>query len=43
MNKRFWLSIKHKSKCLFSRRNGYKGKLIFGYSICLHLFRKTII
>jgi hypothetical protein len=36
--RKFWLSIKHKDKCLFSRRNGFKGKIIFNYSVCLRLF-----
>lgn len=40
---KFWLSIKKKNNCLFSRRNGYEGKLIFGYSICLRIFNKTIL
>lgn len=39
----FWLSIKRTKNCLFSRRNGYKGKRIFGLSICLRLFGKTIL
>lgn len=41
--KPFWLSIKHKNKCLFSRRNGYVGKIILGYSIRLRLFGRDII
>lgn len=40
---KFWLSIKKKENCLFSRRNGHEGKLIFGYSVCLKLFNKTIL
>jgi len=40
---RNWLSIKRKDKCLFSRRNGIVGKIIFGYSIRLRLFGKDII
>ena len=39
----FWLSIKKAKDCLFSRRNGYSGKIIFGYSIRLRLFNKNII
>lgn len=39
----FWLSIKKAEDCLFSRRNGYVGKIIFGYSIRLRLFGKDII
>jgi hypothetical protein len=41
--KSFWLSIKKASECLFSRRNGYEGKIVFGYSIRLRLFGKNII
>lgn len=41
--KLFWLSIKPISKCLFSRRNGYTGKHILKYSICLRLFGKDIL
>ncbi len=41
--KTFWLSIRKKEKCLFSRRNGYFGKLIFGYSVCLRLFGIDIL
>lgn len=28
-----YFSINKKEKCLFSRRLGYRGKIIFGYSI----------
>lgn len=38
-----WLSIKKANKCLFSRRNGIKGKLIFGYSVMLRIFGIDII
>jgi len=38
----FWLSIKKAEKCLFSRRNGFVGKIILGYSICLRLFNYNI-
>ena len=38
-----WLSIKKAKDCLFSRRLGYQGKIIFGYSIRLRLFKKEII
>ena len=37
-NKPFWVSIRKKDSCLFSRRNGYRGKLILGYSVCIRLF-----
>lgn len=39
----FWLSIKPAKDCLFSRRHGYQGKIIFGYSIRLILFDINII
>lgn len=42
-NKRFWLSIKLARNCLFSRRNGYKGKILFGYSVRLRLFGRNLI
>lgn len=38
INKQFWISIKKAENCLFSRRNGYKGKVILGYSLCIRLF-----
>ncbi len=41
--KRFRLSIKKAKNCIFSRRNGYLGKIVFGYSIILRLFGKDII
>jgi hypothetical protein len=41
--KKFWLSVKKKEKCLFSRRHGYIGKIIFGYSVRLRLFGRGII
>jgi len=31
-NKHFFFSIKKAKDCLFSRRNGYQGILLFGYS-----------
>jgi len=40
---KFWLSIRRANKCLFSRRNGYIGKLILGYSVCLRLFNRDIL
>jgi len=39
----FYISIKRKSKCLEIRKQGYIGKLIFGYSIILKLFGKIIL
>jgi hypothetical protein len=39
MNRKyFFFSIKKKDKCLFSRRNGYVGKIIHGYSVCIRIF-----
>ena len=38
-----WLSVKKKDKCFYSRRNGYVGKIIFGYSVRLRLFGIEII
>lgn len=32
-NKLFFFSIRKTKDCLFSRRNGYQGVLLFGYSI----------
>lgn len=29
----FYFSIKKADDCLFSRRNGHQGKIIFGYSV----------
>jgi hypothetical protein len=40
---KFWFSIAKASKCLFSRRLGYSGKRIFGYSIRLRILSKEII
>lgn len=31
-----FLSIKKAKDCIFSRRNGYRGKIIFGYSILFY-------
>ena len=41
--KPFWISVKKAKDCLFSRRLGYQGKIIFGYSIRLRLFGADII
>ena len=32
-NRYFFFSVKKLEKCLFSRRNGYQGIRLFGYSI----------
>ena len=32
-NKIFYFSVKKAKDCLFSRRNGYRGILLFGYSL----------
>lgn len=39
----FFISIKRKSKCLDIRKQGYIGRLVFGYSIMLKLFGKIIL
>jgi hypothetical protein len=36
-NKLFYFSVKKAKDCLFSRRNGYQGILLFGYSIFLSI------
>jgi hypothetical protein len=41
VEKKFWISIRRAKNCLFSRRNGYKGKLIFGWSVCIRLFGRN--
>lgn len=41
--RRFWVSIKKAKSCLFSRRYGYRGKIIHGYSVCLRLFNIDIL
>jgi hypothetical protein len=39
--KKIWLSIRKRESCLFSRRSGLTGNLLFGYSICFRLFWLT--
>lgn len=39
----FWLSIRKSKDCLFSRRSGHIGKIVFGYSICLRMFNRDIL
>ena len=39
-NKLFFFSIRKAKDCLFSRRNGYQGVLLFGYSIFFKIKRK---
>jgi hypothetical protein len=41
--KSLWFSVVKIEDCLFSRRNGYTGKHILGYSVCLRIFKKTLI
>lgn len=41
--KPFWISIVPIRHCTFSRRNGIKGRVIFGHSVCLRLFGYEII
>ena len=40
-DKKFWISIRRAKDCLFSRRNGYVGKVIFGWSVCIRLFGRN--
>ncbi len=42
-NRRNFLSIRRAKNCLYSRRNGIKGLLIFGLSICLRIGGRDII
>ncbi len=42
-NKRFWISILWAEDCLFTRRLGVKGKIIFGYSVRVRMFGKDIV
>ena len=39
----FWVSVKRAEDCLFSRRNGYRGKIILGYSVCIRLFGYNLV
>ena len=39
-NRYFFFSIKKGKDCLFSRRNGYQGILLFGYSFYFRIKRK---
>lgn len=41
--KRFCFSIKKCKNCLFSRRTGKVGTLLFGYSILINFFGKNIL
>jgi hypothetical protein len=41
--KRFWISVRKAENCLFSRRLGYQGKIIRGYSVCVRLFNIDIL
>jgi len=41
--KRFWISVLWAEDCLFGRRLGIEGKIIFGYSIRLRMFGKDIV
>ena len=43
IQKPYWVSIKRAKNCLFSRRYGHKGKLFFGWSICVRLFGYDIL
>jgi hypothetical protein len=41
--KRFWISVRRAKDCIFSRRNGYYGVRLFGWSICVRLFGVDIL
>ena len=41
--KPFWISIRKAKNCLFIRRNGIRGKIIFGYSVCVRIFGKNLL
>lgn len=43
MRRKFWISIRRAQDCLFSRRNGYTGKIIFGWSVCIRLFSRNLL
>lgn len=36
-NKRFYFDIIKVEDAIFSRRNGYRGKILFGYSILFYI------
>lgn len=39
----FWFSVRKASDCLYSRRKGKFGTRVFGWSICLRLFGRSIL
>jgi hypothetical protein len=39
----FYLSIRHKRSCLFSRRNVKIGNIIFNHSVIIRIFNRDII
>lgn len=41
--RQFWISIKKAKDCFFSRRNGYVGKIICGYSVVIRLFGHDLL
>jgi len=41
--KPLFISIRKVKHCLFARRCGYVGTRLFGYSIVLRIFNKTIL
>ena len=41
--RKFWISIRKAKNCLFSRRNGYRGRIILGYSIMIRLFGVDLV
>ena len=40
-NKRFYFDIIKVEDAIFSRRNGYSGKILFGYSILFYVKNKN--
>lgn len=42
-SRKFYLSIQKLNDCIFSRRYGYRGKIVLGYSIYLRLWGKEIL
>lgn len=40
---KFRISIKNIKNCIESRRKGWEGKILFGYSIRIILFNRNIV
>jgi hypothetical protein len=41
--RQFWISIRKAKNCLYSRRNGYIGSIICGYSVVIRLFGHDLL